>query len=812
MALSGSIEVTQDRVLTPGERLSNDKVNEATTMTLRVKAKSITERELATAFATKYFDTVADLRANAESITDGTTVVVTGYYTAGANDFGPPLTVDTSDATTADDGGSCFLDTNNLRMKRVLVGEFDVKWFGATGDGVTSDATALDNAVAYLNANQGTLLMSEGSYRYNTIIGTGTTQGALNITASNVEVVFEAGAELLMDNNSSGAAGSDGISIQEGLQNIRLLYPRIRWATQPTSRNERAGIAGYGYPSETDVGGYKCIQKVQIESPYVENCGGPGLIFHGCQDLTISGTATVLASQADGVHFNYCRRVHVDNVRGLNTGDDTVAFVNYYDATNVWDGGTPGNYPLNASAFTAWNGNGSRVGSVYAEGGAANGVRLAAATDVTIGGIYADGKGTGFKVDSAIYNGTTVLWTYYASRRCRVEDVYAVDCDTGMLVDTLNCNESDGANYFNMDLQVDNLHAKDCTNDGLFIRDCLGIKLGKVKLEGCDGRLVEKLRDITVDRYESDQKLQAYGLESGSIDPATYDTDHNLRFGTIYIHDTAAALDRYIEFRDYQGIKIGTAETYNTDGGGVRFWNCRNVDVDNVIIRNHNNADSADANRKTGLMISRCHDLRIKETVIDCENLTNVDSMEVGGGDATAISQDIYLDRIRFITEKATGGAETDIQTGSYAPANLNYYLVYQHGSNAPGFEIAGRKWPHISTEGTATMGAGGPDTLDVDDLVVGEYGGCLVHAAMHGDQHALSYVFAVALTNTNGITAATLVSDVHSGNGSIAIAGGTTDSSKYVKITFTRNGAASTAAQKCKYRITPLHEITPIT
>jgi hypothetical protein len=170
MALSGGIDFTQDRVLTDPEKLTNPKINEATTFTARLKENSVTSRELADAFSVEYFDTVADFRANTAAIADGTTVAISGYWTAGAADAGPPFTVYPSDTTTADDGGSCLVDANGLRIKRTFAQPVNVRWFGAKGDDswttpANDDSTAVENATIVASAASVPVYWPGGIYR-----------------------------------------------------------------------------------------------------------------------------------------------------------------------------------------------------------------------------------------------------------------------------------------------------------------------------------------------------------------------------------------------------------------------------------------------------------------------------------------------------------------------------------------------------------------------------------------------------------------------------------------------------------------------
>lgn len=54
---------------------------------------------------------------------------------------------DASDTTSADNGGTIRVDTQNRRWKIAVSGSFNVRWFGATGDGTTDDITAINACV-----------------------------------------------------------------------------------------------------------------------------------------------------------------------------------------------------------------------------------------------------------------------------------------------------------------------------------------------------------------------------------------------------------------------------------------------------------------------------------------------------------------------------------------------------------------------------------------------------------------------------------------------------------------------------------------
>lgn len=90
--------------------------------------------------------TVAALRA--VSGVAATQIYVAGYATAGDGGEGNFIYVST-DTTSADNGGTIIVDSASRRWYRDPCGAAVLaQWFGAKGDGVTSDVTAFNNALA----------------------------------------------------------------------------------------------------------------------------------------------------------------------------------------------------------------------------------------------------------------------------------------------------------------------------------------------------------------------------------------------------------------------------------------------------------------------------------------------------------------------------------------------------------------------------------------------------------------------------------------------------------------------------------------
>jgi hypothetical protein len=149
----------------------------------------------------------------------------------------------------------------------------------------------------------------------------------------------------------------------------------------------------------------------------------------GCSDVDVENFR-VTRTYADGLHFNACRRVHVNGVTGVETGDDTLSFVTYQDdnAVDKYTGG-PGSYAR--ADFGEWNSNGSTATNVCAKGGTANGVRLAGAMNVALSNVVVEGKLRAVIADCGKKEGNKHSWSWLASRGVTISNVVAVGCTTG---------------------------------------------------------------------------------------------------------------------------------------------------------------------------------------------------------------------------------------------------------------------------------------------------------------------------------------------------------------------------------------------
>ncbi len=90
-------------------------------------------------------ESIDDLKALSK--TTNSRASVAGYYAAG-DGGGGIYYYDSADSASADNGGSIIVAADGGRWKLVLTGRVSVKQFGATGDGSTSDLTAIQNCYA----------------------------------------------------------------------------------------------------------------------------------------------------------------------------------------------------------------------------------------------------------------------------------------------------------------------------------------------------------------------------------------------------------------------------------------------------------------------------------------------------------------------------------------------------------------------------------------------------------------------------------------------------------------------------------------
>ncbi|HET7741334.1 MAG TPA: glycosyl hydrolase family 28-related protein [Mycobacterium sp.] len=310
----------------------------------------------------------------------------------------------------------------------------DVRKFGARGDGAADDSRAIQAAAAALRSG-GTLYFPPGTYRFAQRRPDGS--AAIVITGvSDVDVQFDAGAELLMDNvdETARTGTSHGLLVRGPASRISLRNVNIRWVSD-AKRSIGDGIRVVGCPAHGGAlpagwsGPRREVSRLTLSDCVIRRSPQAGVIMMGVSDISVAGLR-VIDSRADGLHFNACRQARIEDYTAVDAGDDGLALVTYFARQFSFDQTAQ---TFSFPALTDWSNTDVVVKDVDIVRGRANGVRIAGANRVTIGGLRVGGvrSGAAVMVDSAA-PGTDVGWNYVASRAVRVDDVTATDCDTGI--------------------------------------------------------------------------------------------------------------------------------------------------------------------------------------------------------------------------------------------------------------------------------------------------------------------------------------------------------------------------------------------
>jgi pectate lyase-like protein len=156
--------------------------------------------------------TIPELRNN---------VIVTGnsvYYTS--ENGGGKWKFDSLDNTSTDNTGTVLVTKTGRRLKRIIDGPINVKWFGAKGDSLTDETDAFNNALIAVRNQQKDLYIPAGIYSCNkkdtynhiiffnagglnniTIYGDGASS-KITTSVSNTSILFYASAYLKCKNFS----------------------------------------------------------------------------------------------------------------------------------------------------------------------------------------------------------------------------------------------------------------------------------------------------------------------------------------------------------------------------------------------------------------------------------------------------------------------------------------------------------------------------------------------------------------------------------------------------------------------------------
>jgi hypothetical protein len=176
-------------------------------------------------------DNIAALRLLNSSSTANHLILLRNYV---MGDGGGVFRYDSTDTTTADNGGTIIVDAASRRWKRQWSGAVDARWFGVRADGSTNDAAALQAAIDLVSTG-GVVMLPRGTISYGTTLTvygavtlqgqgrgettlsyTGAAQGIVQSTPSTriYDVVIR---DLTLSDAGTGTIGLDMASVSSGV-------------------------------------------------------------------------------------------------------------------------------------------------------------------------------------------------------------------------------------------------------------------------------------------------------------------------------------------------------------------------------------------------------------------------------------------------------------------------------------------------------------------------------------------------------------------------------------------------------------------
>lgn len=216
-------------------------------------------------------------------------------------------------------------------------GGYDVRAFGAKGDGVTVDSPAINRAISAAAAvGGGTVRFGAGTYL----------SGSIHLK-SNISLFLDQGATLVAASPGDGgqydapeanpAAGKyqdfghthwhNSLIWGEGLENVSILGPGRLWG-RGLVRNDN-GADGRGNKTIS----LKLCRNVTIRDVTIRHGGWFGILATGVDNLTVDNLTVdnlKIDTNRDGMDIDCCRNVHVSNCSVNSPNDDGICLKSSY--------------------------------------------------------------------------------------------------------------------------------------------------------------------------------------------------------------------------------------------------------------------------------------------------------------------------------------------------------------------------------------------------------------------------------------------------------------------------------------------------
>lgn len=275
---------------------------------------SVTDQKIAwSTILGRVVDSIASLRALDSS--KHKRAFVAGYYAPG--DFGGgAYYCDSTDTTSADNGGTVIVGADGARWKLIYQGVLRVRQFGAKGDGATDDTAAIQATINAFNAKGGKILFDPGSYGIvsgvtlpETIAATGFDGYQFEGVGQGVTLKKLSGAGAIL--NISGArCRVSGLTFNANSVAANCIYLNTKFDGQTTLIEDCAFLScatgGQGiYNNDGD--------SYLIRNCYFLNCGN--WAFETRCNAVNSSFAANYVQGSGGVHLNNVATVQAEGVR-----------------------------------------------------------------------------------------------------------------------------------------------------------------------------------------------------------------------------------------------------------------------------------------------------------------------------------------------------------------------------------------------------------------------------------------------------------------------------------------------------------------
>lgn len=172
---------------------------------------------------------IAELR-NYDTQINGARIVVNAYYEDGKMGGGEFI-ADLSDTSTLDDGGVCIVSTNGVRWKRTTSATVSAYDFGAVGDGVMDNTTALQNFLAYCRNKNTKGVIPAGTYLITSALDISGVdiEGVLcGYSNSDGTIIKGSGDHIILNQASASRSNITysirNLAIQNGSVGLRMTY------------------------------------------------------------------------------------------------------------------------------------------------------------------------------------------------------------------------------------------------------------------------------------------------------------------------------------------------------------------------------------------------------------------------------------------------------------------------------------------------------------------------------------------------------------------------------------------------------------